>query len=480
MKRIKGTAALLLALLMTLSLCACGGSAPAATAAPAATEAPAPAEAENPLAPYAGEYKEYSVIMDGTHLILDGYEDFSVTLAADGTGYLDWGADNQGPISGWSKDGDKVTVKAGVSEMDGSLKDGVLILEMGDGFALCFAKDGADTSSMPRITLEEYKNQGQSSASGEPETVTSEPSSQSREYPVEGDYTFFAREMQGEITGAGELQVASTLRLAPDGTGFLEIDGEVTDFTSWTLEGDTITITFPDDSSAPVKVENGFAALDIYGNGAMLHGDVEASAIEKYVDDLKTPPSSMLYSYWNGIDPNAGAHLSYEVDSGYMDAHQIYDVHTKDGVYYSAVTTQVSGMESTRITFFRDGTAYNLYPEDMTGIIATTTNSSIVTANVLRLDHLYLYMDTNAKRKDFTVETREIDGVTYTAEVFPADSYTAEAVYCFDANGQLVYYIEGAPVMDTGLEMGESVYRLHTVDTAVNEALFDISAYTIS
>ncbi len=188
----------------------------------------------------------------------------------------------------------------------------------------------------------------------------------------------------------------------------------------------------------------------------------------------------MLYAYWSGIDPQGAVHLSYEVDAGYLDAHEIYDIHATDGMFYSSATTQISGLETTTINVFRDGTAYVLWPEKMTGTVATTTSSSIITGNVLRLDTLYQDMDTNAKRKDFTVETREIDGVSYTAEVFPAGAYTAEAVYCFDESGQLVYYIKGAPVMDIGLEMGESVYRLHAVDNAVNESLFDISAYTIS
>ena len=307
--------------------------------------------------------------------------------------------------------------------------------------------------------------------------------------PLGGEYTLFAMSYQGYTVDTAELEMSSVMTLNADGAGLLTMDEDKEEITSWTQEGSKLTITLSDDSSATAAVERDIICLDIYGTGDMIcyyaqagtdTSFIETTPIEEVRAALAEPPSSMLYSYWGGIDPQAGAHLSYEVDTGYMDAHQIYDVHTRDGVYYSAVTTQVKGMESTRVTFFRDGTAYNLYPEDMTGLVVTTTSSSIVTGNVLRLDHLYLEMDTNAKRKDFTVEKREIDGVTYTAEVFPAGKYTAEAVYCFDENGQLVYYIEGAPVIDTGLEIGESVYKVHAVDTAVNEALFDISAYAIS
>ena len=47
--------AILLALIMTFALCACGSSAPAATTAPAASEAPAPAD--DPLASYNGQLR---------------------------------------------------------------------------------------------------------------------------------------------------------------------------------------------------------------------------------------------------------------------------------------------------------------------------------------------------------------------------------------------------------------------------------------
>ena len=479
MKRTKRAAALLLALLMMLSLCACGGSAPAATAAPAPTEAPTPAETENPLAPYAGEYKEYSVVLDGTHLILDKYENFSVTLNADGTGYLDWGTDNQGPISAWNLEGEKVNIKAGASEITGSLKDGVLLL--GDDYILCFVKPGANTSSMPRLTPEEYKAQQAAPVEAVAEAEAKPAELEAK--PVEGEYTFVAATYQGQTVTAEEAGVDYKIKLDADGTSILDLDEAVYDIVSWTQEGSNLTFNLSD-GSLYATIDKGFLALDFYGDSSMFYyyarEGTDASAIEEFVADIAAPPSSMLYSYCNGIDSQAGLHLSYEVDTGYRDAHQIVETHTKDGVYYELTTTQVSGYESSKVTFFRDGTAYTLYPEDMTGSVATTMDSATITSRIRLLDNLWKAIETNAVRKDFTTETREIDGVAYTAEIFPAGDYTAEAVFCFDANGQLVYYIEGAPVIDTGLEIGESVYKVHAVDTAVNEALFDISAYTIS
>ena len=57
-KMMRRITAILLALIMTFALCACGSSAPAATTAttaPAASEAPAPAD--DPLASYNGQLR---------------------------------------------------------------------------------------------------------------------------------------------------------------------------------------------------------------------------------------------------------------------------------------------------------------------------------------------------------------------------------------------------------------------------------------
>ena len=65
-------------------------------------------------------------------------------------------------------------------------------------------------------------------------------------------------------------------------------------------------------------------------------------------------------------------------------------------------------------------------------------------------------------------------------ELFPATDSTAEAAFYFSTDGKLAYCFEGAPVIKTVVEIGETVYTVHVIDEAVNEALFDISGYTIS
>ena len=132
--------ALIIALAALISLCACSSSSPEAEAA-------------------SGTYKFYAILLDGYYVDLPDFEGRTTTLKADGGGALDWGDDNKGPISKWTIDGEKVVIKAGVAEMNATLKDGILTVEMSNDtkpMSAVFIKDGADTSSMPVITTEEY------------------------------------------------------------------------------------------------------------------------------------------------------------------------------------------------------------------------------------------------------------------------------------------------------------------------------------
>ena len=166
--------ALLLALCLTAGLCACGApaAAPASQSAPetAAPAAPAAEEAAAP-APQTGEYKGYSLVLDGHYLIWEDLESYSVTLAADGTGYLDWGEDNRGPISEWSINGEKLIIKAGVSVMEAVLNDGVLMIDISDdeySWYTCYVNEKADTSDMKRISVDEYAAKLEGSSENKP------------------------------------------------------------------------------------------------------------------------------------------------------------------------------------------------------------------------------------------------------------------------------------------------------------------------
>lgn len=344
-----------------------------------------------------------------------------------------------------------------------------------DAFALALAAPVAKTASMEPIIPAEFASllQGQDDAVSEP-----------AELPVEGEYTLFAVEYDSALVYAADLEISSTLTLAEGGTGRMTFDEDAKDISAWTAVSEAFSITLADGGSATGSLHRGVIELDLYGNGSMLlfyakeEADISGYA-PMTLEEYHAKPDSMLYALWSSFDMDAGIHLNYDLHTDYMDADQSYEVHGKDGVYYSRRTTRVSDFENTMVTFFRDGTAYNLDPKDMTGIVATTTTSSYLAKNVMLMDHLLSEIHRYAPRKDYTTQTQEIEGVSYTVELFPERDNTPEAAFYFTEDGQLVYCLKGAPVVETGVEIGEMAYTVYTIDDAVDEALFDLSGYTI-
>lgn len=133
---------LLLTVILIVSLCACGKP--------------------DPRAAMAGKYSFYAMKLGDSLVQIDEMKGYSVILNADGTGSLDWGENNNGPISEWTADGEKLMIKAGISVMNATMKDGVLTIDLSDSdysmFSV-FVSDSADTSSMPVITADEYAAQ---------------------------------------------------------------------------------------------------------------------------------------------------------------------------------------------------------------------------------------------------------------------------------------------------------------------------------
>ena len=378
-----------------------------------------------------------------------------VTLYADGTGYLYLGEENQGPIDSWTLDGETIEIHAGISVFDGTLADGLMTLGIDDGFSIVFAAPGTDVSALKPISIEAFARVVYGI--------------------VPGTYRLFALGYAGEIMDIAGTDQISELVLADGGTGSLTFGDEAGEITSWTLEGDTITITMSDDSVTTGKLRSDLGVIELEISGYTGYFGQEGADVDYYL-----APDTRLFALYDSIDANAGAHLNYTLHTDYLDSTSVYDVHTKDGVYYSGRTTQVSGYEDRTANFFKDGTAYVLDPDSMTATVATTTGSAALANNVLLMDSLYSLISGRAKSMDFTVETRELDGVTYSADVYPESGYRAEAAFLFDDDGRLVGCIEGPPVVQTAVEIGESVYTVGSIDTAVDPALLDISAYQIA
>lgn len=151
---IKRIIAIIAAAALIVMLCGCGK-----------TNTPSEAEAA------AGKYTFYAVRMGGSYISVDEMEGQSVTLNADGTGELDWGENNRGPISEWTINGENLVIKAGVSVMEAVLNDGVLMIDISSdeySWYTCYVNDKADTSDMKRISADEYAAQVAGSSENKP------------------------------------------------------------------------------------------------------------------------------------------------------------------------------------------------------------------------------------------------------------------------------------------------------------------------
>ncbi len=336
--------ALLLAVLLALVLCACGKTKPAEEAAPTAPAAETAESAEKPEetdasafdAALAGDYVFYCVYLtpeyvsktaaDGRTPAADArpaYVDYPqaagqmVQLSDDGTGYLKWGEGNEGPIDAWKSEGETFSFTAGVSEMSGTIKNGLMSVALDDGFELCFLLQGAEDPKLELISMADYTNQvfpaetaeepaeeetaatataaeekteTETAAATETETKTESEAASTQEtapapepapavvWTPEGEYSIFCADPgQGanyDFVGVME----STVSLREDGTGYFTFDGDGMDITSWTFENEIITITMADGGTASGAYKDGTFLLDLYGDGTMKIGYTQEGA----------------------------------------------------------------------------------------------------------------------------------------------------------------------------------------------------------
>ena len=283
-----------------------------------------------------------------------------------------------------------------------------------------------------------------------------------------GEYSLGAVEEQGMRLSADEFGVSGSMTLAKDGTGALSVAGNEGAIEKWEEKDGLVSITVEGDT-VECPLSGGVLSMEVQPGVVLLFVHRNAGA------DLSL--RSLTAAFCSSIDPKAGAHLGYEFHPDYMVSTSIFDVHTRGESYYSERVTRAGKAEQLSATCFLDGKVYNLYPKEKKAILVTTTSSSIVTDNVLRLDTLYKALYSNGHTVAYSLEIRELDGNVYTVEIFPGNEYTGERAYYYDAEGALIHIHEAAS--DYAPQLGETFYTVHVVDTAVNDALFDISGYTI-
>lgn len=290
-----------------------------------------------------------------------------------------------------------------------------------------------------------------------------------------GEYTLFTIEMMGEQKAPESMGLTGSLSLNPDGSGVFILYGMEENITKWEEKDGVLTLINGEGSPLELKLADGIVEMEA-GAGLYLYfarADVDTAG---FTTGGHTPDTK-LYQAFRGIDAKTGAHLSYEYHSDYMDSTSIFDVHAKGDSFFSLRTTKVSGYEQLSATAFLDGTSYMLYPNEKRGSAVISVSLSMLQDNVLLLDDCYKTLYQSAMRTDCTEQTRELDGVAYSVEVFPAEDYTPETAFYFDDSGKLVHILQGAPVLMP--DVGETFYTIRAVDTAADESLFDLSGYTI-
>ena len=275
---------LLLILLLLFSLPACGRSAapePDAvpTAEPTEVPTPAPAGPPSPLTRYAGIYEAYSVYTQGRYVRWEQMEGDSVELRDDGTGWLNWGEGNSGPISEWSTKGDGIVIMAGVSVMDARCDGKVLYIDLGDGMELCFTTPDADTSAMPIVDKEALSgDSGGASA------------------PIAGVYYPYAMESGGICVRSPEFgaEADGSITIREDGT-LVMLAGEIADVYTWRVENGELILTdalgnLSTDVMTVTLPKGGIFTLEYRGQGlktyyAAMDADtssIEAMSLEEY------------------------------------------------------------------------------------------------------------------------------------------------------------------------------------------------------
>lgn len=183
---------------------------------------------------------------------------------------------------------------------------------------------------------------------------------------------------------------------------------------------------------------------------------------------------SLLQAVYDSMDVDAGIHMNYTMNAASMGAEINYDVHAKGTSGYTVKTSHAFGQTVVSASCFIGDTSYLLNPDQKEAQVVLTLSPSLLKYHsYIRSDELGKLMDKWADSSGFTVETREVDGVSYTVEVYPADGGTEVAFY-FDESGHLACVRN-----DSISSLGELFYTIYAIDTEVDESLFDISAYTV-
>ena len=293
---------------------------------------------------------------------------------------------------------------------------------------------------------------------------------------------------------ANESMVENYVTLNEDGTGYLYWGEDNQGSLEWSPaeEAGFIRISAGvsemeavlQDGLLSIAIDEGFTLCFASANADT--SDIEVLSMEAYIDRLYGTGEdasdeisvSRVKSLFESLDITTGIHILYETAPESLNATLIYESQGRGGMYYNCRTTRISDYESSTLTLYRDRTAYSLVPEEKTASVVTTMSSALFDDNAMVMDDLYGALRTRADETDYTEETREVESVSYVVEIYPESDSRAEEAFYFDENGALKYYLKSARMVGS-VEMEEVFYTIHTIDSVIDETLFDLSGYEI-
>ena len=272
------------------------------------------------------------------------------------------------------------------------------------------------------------------------------------------------------------------IRLTPDGVcDFIGGNTEGLTGLSWSVADGNLTIS-GGETTLTGTIQNGIMTLDLSGEGSsgmamiLVKEGADTSGIqpipyEEFILGGKQDTSSRVYQLFQSLDIEKGIHINY---TSYMISTSLrYDAHGKGTTYYSSFSNESSGSIG-GISYTRDGYSYTLTPANHHGSRIATTSKN----NPMLMCVPYNFLYVNQGRGDYTVEQMEVEGVTYTAEIYPANYLTSiqDLAFCFDGNGNLSWIVSLE-----AKDHEEMRYKLNAIDSRVDEALLnlDLSEYTI-
>ena len=284
-----------------------------------------------------------------------------------------------------------------------------------------------------------------------------EPTEKSKvEVPIEGEYTLFALEVKGMQLDPADFEASGQISLNRDGTGRMIFNGEEETLPKWTEKDGVLTLYDSGNTTQEAAIQDGIIEMEIIPAYFLYfaHKDADTEGFETGGH----PTGSKLYAFYRSMNVEKGVRLRYQYHTDYMDTMSVVETHARGENFYELKTQRLMGYEQASATLYRDGIVYLLYPDKMTGSEVMPVSLSLLGGDVLQLDDLCKVIGSCFMRKDFTEEERELDGETWTVEVFPADETTEEAVFFYDRDGKLVHVLVGAPKLMP--DLGETFYKI--------------------